>query len=1063
MISRSIRCAAVLTERRFPRLFPAFHKKGLAGGNHFSYAKYGERVSTRFVGVDDKCTECEHHALSCPEGGMGLRCRTVTKGTKKEVRFVSVPRFQFWLQKKRDTSLADSNTNPHSFTSDSVPQEHSNLEKDTVLLQEPCRQATTDTHFPEQRTIATGVSRYVDGIGFGKVMHLLIWIAILTPSFTPLGRRNCDPKSTKLPVCGKIKRKLTFAQVHTQRKPPRREFLRLVRSWLWPAGVCVWAYITPYSTACNIDSTSNLSAFGCLEYDSTRSLFELTCSFDWSQSSHDCILLYKDEVFEGNNNEINITGYSNWEGLFEIANSDSTSGSGPSSLADAPLIRNVHIRGGKTSDKGGFIVQSGQKHFIVQSCSSTGVINGMNKSPWFSGGGICGNECSGDVHITNCWSSGEIRGDRAGGIAGRRVGVHGDGYTVNVSHCHSTGDINGSWSGGICGNRAGQSNGHVTITHSYSTGKIVGAQSGGICGHGAGHTNGEVTITQCYSLGEITGAQSGGIAGARAGETNGWLKISNSYSRGNIFGGSGAGGIGGGETAWGNGIVIIENVYSSGSILSASSSGILGSIGASGKSANEVKIYFSVHNMGKMVGDVHGDKYESKYNSGDVMDITQKLYCYSLRSCWDTERIWTVIPSDEFPVFLSEGYPPTSGPSSLVDAPLIRNVHIRGGETGDKGGFIVQSGQKHFIVEACSSTGVIEGKGAPHYHGGGGICGQECSGDIRITNCWSSGEIRGGVAGGITGKAVGVSGDRHAVNISHCRSTGDIIGTRSGGICGNTAGSDNGHVTITHSYSTGEVFGYRSGGICGGAAGHERGEIKIKQCYSLGEISGRQSGGIVGANAARRDGQVYITNCYSHGNITGSDNAGGICGSDTGSTSGAYDGGSVILSNLYASGDIDYADAGGIIGKIDSKAKEINITMSVYNGETGEIIGGTRDADTDEKNSGNLPGIIGYVYCYEDQHITECWNNESIWRAVEDDFPVLQGMPSVAPSTTPSPAPSASLPSSGTHTSTPSSTGTLSPSESGTFSPSSSPSQRPRRIFTQLPVQRPRRKVHNRG
>ena len=215
----------------------------------------------------------------------------------------------------------------------------------------------------------------------------------------------------------------------------------------------------------------------------------------------------------------------------------------------------------------------------------------------------------------------------------------------------------------------------------------------------------------------------------------------------------------------------------------------------------------------------------------------------------------------------------------------------------------------------------------------------------------------------------------------------------------------------------------------------------------------------------------------------------------------------MILTNVYASGKIDHDDAGGLIGQVDDNAKAISVNKSVYNGETGEIVGGTRDADTDEKNSGNLPNIIGSVYCYEDKHNIECWNNETIWRAVENDFPVLQGMLSLVPSASRSPTPSASLSSlktptstqsfantatntntmipsempsgtptvtvtpsptssntkTSTNTVTPSSTGTLSPSESGTFSSSSSPIQRPRRMFTKLPVQRPRPKVVNRG
>lgn len=191
-------------------------------------------------------------------------------------------------------------------------------------------------------------------------------------------------------------------------------------------------------------------------------------------------MLLKHERFEGNGHSINLTGVSDGEGLFRVA--DHFNEGGPSSLKDAPVIHDVHMIGGETSVTGGFIVQSEQQHFIVKNCSSTGVIRGECPSAFGGGGGICGFKCSGDILITHCWSSGAILGHAGGGIAGMAVGHenHED-NSVTISHCYSMGKIAARVGGGICDRNAGES-GMVLIKHCYSTGEIVGADSGGITG-----------------------------------------------------------------------------------------------------------------------------------------------------------------------------------------------------------------------------------------------------------------------------------------------------------------------------------------------------------------------------------------------------------------------------------------------------------------------------------------------------------------------------------------------------------------------------------------------------
>ena len=401
------------------------------------------------------------------------------------------------------------------------------------------------------------------------------------------------------------------------------------------------------SLACNDIGRHALAAeYSCLEYDSSQKMFELNCSLTWTNSS-DCIVLQKNEIFEGNGHSVHLTEVSNWEGLIRI---DDDFASSPSSLQDAPVIRNVHMIGGETSDKGGFIVQPEQKHFIVQACSSTGVIHGGCVDGCTGGGGICGHGCSGDILIEGCFSSGRMQ-RYSGGIAGSHLGVGGGRGNVTIVQCHSKGDINGVNSGGICGIRTGEQNGQcVLITHSYSRGNIIGTGSGGICGEGAGTSNGRVNIEQCYSRGEIKGSKSGGITGRGTAWNDGKVSIVNCYSRGNIQGSSG--GICGFDTGGERGTVILSNVYASGTIDHDDAGGLIQHI-----QGNALAIYIgmSVYNgtSGNMTGqnDANGDVVTKSKNSGKLSDITGTAYCYEENNCWDTETIWHVVP-DAFPVLL---------------------------------------------------------------------------------------------------------------------------------------------------------------------------------------------------------------------------------------------------------------------------------------------------------------------------------------------------------------------------------------------------------------------------
>ena len=442
---------------------------------------------------------------------------------------------------------------------------------------------------------------------------------------------------------------------------------QLVRGFFRSAVLMIFLMCHQPSMACT-DIRGQISEFNCLDYHPESSTFSMTCSFSWTYNITKCIVLQKNERFEGNGHSISLTGVANWEGLFRIATNDNS----PSSLNDAPVIHDIHMIGGETSNQGGFIIQAEQKHFIVKNSSSSGVIQG-GCHPCKGGGGICGLGCSGDILITHCWSSGEIRGFSAGGIAGRVLGLDGgENNTVTISHC-------------------------------YSTGNIVREYSGGICGMGAGYNHkGKVIIEQCYSLGEIGGPHSGGIMGGATSHTNGHVSIINCYSRGDISGSNNAGGICGANTGWSGGTVILTNVYASGKIDHKDAGGLIGSIAYD---VAEVNITMSVYDgdRGDMIGERSDDARKQK-NSGYLGDITGTVYCYShngggeikQQECWNNETIWQAVEGD-FPIFIDKaavaattptGTPPPSRPPiskrkrDAMELPVqypIRSVIIKSG------------------------------------------------------------------------------------------------------------------------------------------------------------------------------------------------------------------------------------------------------------------------------------------------------------------------------------------------------------------------------------------------
>lgn len=158
----------------------------------------------------------------------------------------------------------------------------------------------------------------------------------------------------------------------------------------------------------------------CFNYTAEEKLFRLTCnelewlSHGYGPETH--ISLGPHEIFDGSAGQtgrqiIDLTGLINFEGLFKMM-------ANVNSAEEAPLIKNVHVKGGNTAERAGFVIQKRQKYFTVDSCTSTGEITNTGA------GGICGSWCgeyNGEISIVDSYTTGRISGWAAGGITGSSV------------------------------------------------------------------------------------------------------------------------------------------------------------------------------------------------------------------------------------------------------------------------------------------------------------------------------------------------------------------------------------------------------------------------------------------------------------------------------------------------------------------------------------------------------------------------------------------------------------------------------------------------------------------
>jgi len=244
-------------------------------------------------------------------------------------------------------------------------------------------------------------------------------------------------------------------------------------------------------------------------------------------------------------------------------------------------------------------------------------------------GGVVG-YASGEVKITNSYSSGAINGDNSvGGVVGDVSGNWNHGCDVTITTSYSTGTISGK--NGVGGVLGIWRDCNIVIADSYSTSAISGESSvGGIAGTCK-------NVTNSYSTGAVSGENSvGGIAGTCEGVTNSYStgvvngkdnvggiagickKVTNNYSIGSVSGRNNVGGVVGYATGE------VSNNYSAGAISGENNVG--GIVGYSkGNIENNVALNPSIKSTGKfsrIVGSIEESSLSNNLAFNETLNNT---------------------------------------------------------------------------------------------------------------------------------------------------------------------------------------------------------------------------------------------------------------------------------------------------------------------------------------------------------------------------------------------------------------------------------------------------------
>jgi len=284
----------------------------------------------------------------------------------------------------------------------------------------------------------------------------------------------------------------------------------------------------------------------------------------------------------GTRPQITIDGAVNYPGL--IKNYDGSTGYNSINIFNLEVLS---IGATTLASGAGWLCQSNfgnsaTDNYVIN-CYSDGEITGQY-SGGIVGSSAASN--AGNLRIIGCSSSGIISGEQSGGIVGYNSGINGGTVTIQSCWSTGLISATISGDGG-CGGIVASNSQFTTVTNCYSTGAIAGNNAGGIVGANPGNTSVSllpIVIENCYSFGNITGANSGGICGSL--NSNNTVQITNCYSIGNVVSNSGSGINAGAICGLNFGSVLITNCYAVGTVTESIGYIIAGSTDISLTSAN---------------------------------------------------------------------------------------------------------------------------------------------------------------------------------------------------------------------------------------------------------------------------------------------------------------------------------------------------------------------------------------------------------------------------------------------------------------------------------------------
>lgn len=311
------------------------------------------------------------------------------------------------------------------------------------------------------------------------------------------------------------------------------------------------------------------------------------------------------------------------------------------------------------------------------------------------------------------------------------------------------------------------------------------------------------------------------------------------------------------------------------------------------------------------------------------------------------------------------------------------------------------------------NTGKVTSTDPNSYVGSGGIIGQNNEGGLTIDGGYNSGEIKGGIAGGLSG----LNSGNQDVIIKQGYNVGQITG--GGGYYGKAGGlvASMPKGQVIDSCNTGQISGSKNvGGLVG-----EMNWGGIENSHNTGQVSGGVSvGGLVG--------QMYncnISKSYNTAQVSSGGDTGGLVGyMDYSNIDRSYSTGSVTSSgsNSRTGGLIRYMGDSGI-GKSYSTG---SVRGSGQTGRTGGLVGQMYKSNIGESYSAgsveggwNPGGLVGYKMgdgtitdsCYDSvvsgkndtdkgtpkttaemmqQTTYEGWDFDNTWFMENNSYPVLK-------------------------------------------------------------------------